>query len=370
MSNSEGYMMKIHRIIWRLPPHAGGMEQHALIISQLHALWGHQTTVFFEQGDVVENDLLRAVQLPGPKIRVKPEMLHEILVMFKYLKASYRFEKPDIIHTHGGLMMARMGAWFADYFGALHCHSLHGQLILGRFRNALWRYGMKGIDHVFCVSDAISKKLTELGCSSVSTRTSGFYKDVFYPLVVTEDGPPWKLVTVGRMSPLKGFGVLLECCRKLVASGLNFELSMIGDGPLKSEYQEYVSRYNLPVIFWGHLSSQEIASVLRQSHLFVLSSVDLKRQAEGTPTVLLEAMASGVPIVATITGGVANLIHNEINGLLVPPNDSVALASAINRLIADEPMRLKMKGTNVLCSERFTWECVAEEIISKYEDLL
>ena len=144
--------------------------------------------------------------------------------------------------------------------------------------------------------------------------------------------PGKRLLFVGRLAAVKGVPVLLEALRGLVARHPELHLTLIGDGPDRAGLERAAGQAGLAghVSFTGYLSQAAVAELLKQADLFVLPSF-----AEGVPVVLMEAMAAGLPVVATAVGGVGELVADGTSGLIVPPGDAGALAAAIDRLLAD-----------------------------------
>jgi glycosyltransferase involved in cell wall biosynthesis len=148
-----------------------------------------------------------------------------------------------------------------------------------------------------------------------------------------------KLLYTGRLSIEKGLSVLFESLKLLREAGRNYELTLVGDG-VDRERLEALARelaIDRHLVFAGYRSQDEVAEYLRGSDIFILPSF-----AEGVPVSLMEAMASGVPVVATNVGGVAELVESERTGLLVPPADSAALAQAIARYQDDHELRQRV----------------------------
>jgi glycosyltransferase involved in cell wall biosynthesis len=145
------------------------------------------------------------------------------------------------------------------------------------------------------------------------------------------------LVSVGRLDALKGHDTLVEAFRLLASSRPNIRLALVGDGRERGALEARVASAGLTarVSFIG--GTADVASYLRASDLFVLAS-----NTEGMPGALLEAMALGLPVVATSVGGTPEVVVDAVTGLLVPPRDSAALASAIGRLIDDPGLRCQM----------------------------
>ncbi len=144
------------------------------------------------------------------------------------------------------------------------------------------------------------------------------------------------LLFVGRLTAIKGVFVLLDALENVAETGAR--LTLIGDGPDRAALEAETRRRGLDVAFLGYRSQAEVAAALRDADALVLPSF-----AEGVPVVLMEAMASGRPVIATQVGGVSELVTPKA-GILVAPGNSEALASAIRSLAESPPAQRTAMG--------------------------
>ena len=151
-------------------------------------------------------------------------------------------------------------------------------------------------------------------------------------------GPP-HLLFVGRLSRVKGMAVLLEAFARILPRHPGTLLTLVGDGPERAALEAQARSLGVEqaVRFEGFLSQAAVAGQLAAAAVFVLPSF-----AEGLPVVLMEAMASRRPVVATRIAGVAELVEDGVGGFLVPPGDVEALADRLDRLLADPDLRVRM----------------------------
>lgn len=145
-----------------------------------------------------------------------------------------------------------------------------------------------------------------------------------------------KLLYTGRLAVEKGIPVLFESLRMLQAEGYEFELTMVGDGPDRGALQTMAHAMGIGnrVVFAGFASQEGVREHLRQSDMFILPSF-----AEGVPVSLMEAMACGVPVIATYVGGVAELVQDGETGQVVYPGDPISLKNAIVGYLNDPALR-------------------------------
>jgi glycosyltransferase involved in cell wall biosynthesis len=147
-----------------------------------------------------------------------------------------------------------------------------------------------------------------------------------------------RLFCAARLAPEKGLTFAIEALKCLVEEGYDLELRLAGDGPSKTALEALAARLNLAdrVRFLGFLSENEIINELQHSDLFVLPSF-----IEGLPVSAMEAMAIGVPVIATNIAGTGELVEHGKTGTLIRPSDVMALAKAIVKVIGDYEFRLR-----------------------------
>ena len=152
-----------------------------------------------------------------------------------------------------------------------------------------------------------------------------------------------RIISIGRLVAFKGFDYLIDACAELVRRGLEFTCEIIGDGPLRGDLEARIRKLNLSdrVHLLGSLSQAVVLEKLRSADVFALASVtDVQGASDVFPTVIIEAMAAARPVVSTRLAGIPeSIVHGE-TGLLVPPEDTMALAEALGRLIQDAKLRL------------------------------
>ena len=151
-------------------------------------------------------------------------------------------------------------------------------------------------------------------------------------------GQRFRIVSVGRLAKVKAHVMLLRAFALVYARVPNTELTIIGGGPELLALQQLARELATPVEFTGGLPNELVRNRVAASHCFALASF-----AEGVPVVLMEAMALGVPCVATRVMGVPELIEHGREGLLVAPGDPEAMAEAICRLIEEPALATQIR---------------------------
>jgi glycosyltransferase involved in cell wall biosynthesis len=150
--------------------------------------------------------------------------------------------------------------------------------------------------------------------------------------------PVRRIFCAARLSPQKGHAFLIRAMKSLVDQGHELELRLAGDGPTKEQLTGLANELGISdlIRFLGFLTEDEVIRELQDSDLFVLPSF-----VEGLPVSAMEAMAIGVPVIATNIAGTSELVEDGRTGLLVRPSDSGALADAVVRMINDYDFRLR-----------------------------
>jgi glycosyltransferase involved in cell wall biosynthesis len=156
---------------------------------------------------------------------------------------------------------------------------------------------------------------------------------------------PFMILCVGTLHEVKGQAYLIEACRKLQEREYNFECHFVGDGTDKESLVELVEQAGLSdkVRFHGRLTRDEIARLLLDADVLTAPSVPTSDgRREGIPVVLMEAMGSGVPVIASNLSGIPELVNDQLTGLLVPPRDATSLADALESYIKDPELRRRL----------------------------
>jgi len=180
-------------------------------------------------------------------------------------------------------------------------------------------------------------KVTVIHCG-VDTR-------LFRPGTAGRREGPLRVLCIGTLHEVKGQTYLIEACRVLAARGVSLACHLVGDGPDRRELARQAERAGIGdrVRFRGRLTQEEVREVLRGADVVAAPSVPTRSgRREGIPVALMEAMASGVPVVASRISGIPELVEDGEAGLLVEPGDAEGLAGALERLARDEALRRRL----------------------------
>jgi len=160
--------------------------------------------------------------------------------------------------------------------------------------------------------------------------------------------PPYQLLALGRLVEKKGFPVLLAACRYLAEWGVDFRLTLAGDGPQRRHLADLVQEYALGdrVVFLGHVPHNRVPELFRQADQFIMPCIVARHgDRDGLPNVILEALAFQVPVVATDVNGVNEAIIPGETGWLVPQQEPRLLAQAMWEALSD-PQEARRRARN------------------------
>jgi phosphatidylinositol alpha-mannosyltransferase len=187
------------------------------------------------------------------------------------------------------------------------------------------------------------------------------------PAVPREDDVP-TILYVGRFDPRKGLPELVEACTILARDGMPFRLLLVGDGALRGKIERMASRGPLQdrVRFEGRVGNDRLPAYYASADVFCSPA----RGGESFGLVLLEAMACGVPVVATDLPGYRTVVTPNLEGEIVAPRDAAGLAIGLGRVLRDPRYRAHLRAHGLEKARRFGWESVVDRLEAVYDSLL
>jgi sugar transferase (PEP-CTERM/EpsH1 system associated) len=268
----------------------------------------------------------------------------------------FRRERPHVVHTHawGTLLEGFVAARLARV--PFVVHGEHGTLQLRGYQARIQRWAWGRTNQVLSVSKKLSERMasaTGFAAERILTIQNGVDFSRFSPslreaarLELGLDADTLALGTVGRLVPVKDHASLIESFARLRDRGISFKGFIAGEGPLRADLEAQIASRGLGdhVTLLGQ--RRDIERIFAALDVFVLSS-----KSEGMSNTILEAMASGTPIVATNVGGAEELVEDGRTGVLVPRENSEVLADALARMAANAVRRRDMGVASRLKAE-------------------
>lgn len=315
--------------------------------------------------------------LPGLKFFLYPE-LSMALPRYFYIRQVMDDFRPQVIHLATELPVGLMGLKYALSRGCPLTASYHTNFPeyldyynLSVLEGLAWKYLSWFHSHMrinFCPSQATARLLSRQGFPNLSIMGRGIDDEGFSPGLRS---PEWRkswnipedcmlLLYVGRLAVEKELEVLVKACRYL--AGGPWRLMMVGDGPLRQELEQYRDER---IIFAGYRSGEELRRIYASADIFVFPS-----STETYGNVILEAMASGVPVVAPRAGGVQENLIEGYNGFYFDPHDAQGMAAAIKKLMDDPSLRRELGHNACRHGQSRTWKEVFGQVFDSYRQLI
>ena len=294
----------------------------------------------------------------------------DFLRLYQAIHVGMRLREKGLrhIHAHFAGMAARTAFWINEFFGVPYSFTAHANDIFAPrdFAISLPKL-IEGAAAVITVSDYAVRYLQERfpqSAEKIHRVYNGVELSRFSPTDFASVPPA--IVSVGRLIEKKGFSDLIRACALLHSRSRAFRCSIIGEGPLEESLREQIVTAGLEqfVELAGPKTQAEIASSLAHATLFALPCTrDADGGMDNLPTVIMEAMAAGLPVISTPLAGVPEMVDDGVNGMLVRERDPAALAAAIEGLL-DDPSRARQLGERgrQISQEKFSIETSVRQL--------
>jgi glycosyltransferase involved in cell wall biosynthesis len=385
--NSTTSPIPVLHIITRLI--IGGAQENTMLTAALLDPDRYAVDVISGPQTGSEGSLQEEVRARGIPLTIEPALVREIrpakdLLAVVRLARFIRRSRYAIVHTHSSKagVLGRWAAWLAGT--PIIVHTVHGwghherqHPLARRFYILLEQVTQRITDKLIVVSPRNIEKGLADGIATPAkyvTIRSGIELDRFRrparprEAVRAELGIPLDAPVVGtvtRLSPQKAPLDFVTATAQVAASRPNAHFVVVGDGPLRAEVESRVAAAGLAGRF--HLTGlrRDVPDLLHSFDVFALTSL-----WEGLPRVLIQAMAAGLPVVATAVDGSAEAVEDGVNGLLTPPGDPQALAAALLRLLGDPALAVQMGAAGQERAGEFGARKMVDDIAALYETLL
>ena len=296
----------------------------------------------------------------------------DFLRLYQAIYIGMRLRKAGLghLHAHFAGMAARTAYWVGQFFGIPYSFTAHANDIFAPrdFVVSLPKL-IDAAAAVVTVSDysaADLKARFPASAAKIHRVYNGLDFSRFHPPDPGSGIP--SIVSIGRLIEKKGFADLINACALLAASRRRgFLCEIIGEGPLEQTLRAQIAGADLGgcVRLVGPQTQAQIALRLAHATIFVLPCT---REPDGgmdnLPTVIMEAMAAGLPIISTPLGGIPEMVEHDVNGELVPERDPAAICAAMERMISD-PERARRLGDRgrQIARQKFSIETSARDLI-------
>ncbi|MEL9989896.1 MAG: glycosyltransferase family 4 protein [Thermoproteus sp.] len=347
---------------------------------------------------IYENDFMLRIPLRNPLslhldklLGKRKKILEELSFGFEVLKYLRNF---DIVHANT--------AW-AGYVIAIKKRELNNARLVYTCHNGLWTeekvhlgekviryvegYIMRKVDVVIALNNTMKRALVKkagISLEKVVTIPNGVDVEFYRPGIECSEVAQklslqgkYVVLFVGRISSEKGVHILLKALKilkdryglrdvkTLIVGPLSGTYGSSDISPYAKELMKYVRQEHLDVIFFGDADPTTLRKIYSCSHIFVLPSL-----FEAFPMVLLEAMASGLPVIGSRAGGIPDIIKDGVNGLLFEKGSPEDLAEKLSVLLTNDSLRREMgRESRRITEEKYSWQKVAEKILYTYKAL-
>lgn len=367
--------MRIVHVTGYYPPHLGGMEYRTRDLAEIFAKRGYPV-------EVITSDIGAKVdKVPSQKnLQIHYLKSFEVAhtpIMLGLFSKLFSLPKDAVLHLHvAHAFVAEITALVCKIRGLPYVAQIHldvaasgpAGFLLPFYKKFFLKYILRGANMITVLTEDYKKLISDkyaIRKNKIKVIPNGTYFKPA-PNQIHRLHKPIRLLFVGRLSVQKNIPLLLEALHICLNQyHLDLQLRIAGDGEKKGEILKLIKRLKLEkyVVMLGNVQPEKVQKLYHTSDIFILPSNE-----ESFGTVIIEAMACQVPVVATNIPAVRNIIKNEVNGLLVKQNPQ-AIAKAINMLINNQKLRKKLIHNGFEEVKKYSWETVTDEYENIYRKL-
>jgi len=405
--------MKIAFIVSEFP-----ILSETFILNQITGLLdlGHDVEIFAEKNpkerkmhsDIDKYQLMKRVHyfaMPYSKIMRILKAFYFLVINFhksplKILKSLNVFEYGKVALS---LRLLYLLIPFLDKnFDIIHCHfgpngitgtslkeiGINGKLVTTFHGNDMSSFIINNDNNIYKklflngdiflpISDYWKEKLIRLGCNKkkIIVHRMGINLEKFKFSERRKQHEEYiKILTVGRLVEKKGHEYAIKAIAKIVRKRRNIEYIIAGDGPLRNKLEDLILKLGIKsyIKFLGAVEQNEVLKLYQQAHIFILPSVTASNgDQEGIPVVLMEAQATGLPIISTYHTGIPEVVVDGKSGFLVPEKDVDALADKLEYLIEHPELWPEMgRYGRKFVEERYNIKKLNQQLVEIYQNLI
>lgn len=304
--------------------------------------------------------------------RFKTSKIPILRTVLYYIRSFFAVKKinPDIVHVQT-IFLALSGLMIKKFLHKPYVVYGRGSdvYLAWRFKNIISKPILKNADGVIVLTDDMKREIQKIWDRDVFVVPNGIdlarfenlsKEDIRSKLEIKDE----KIILfVGTLRPVKGVKYLIEAMKTITDKNKNTRLFLVGDGEERKYLENLVRTLNIEryVTFIGKVQNDKVPEYMTASDVFVLPSL-----SEGFPVTVVEAMASGLPIVATDVRGLPEIIKNDENGFLVEPKNPNRIAEKVLLLLEDDELRERISRNNKEEVIKYSWESVVEKLEKVY----
>jgi len=347
---------------------AGGVQVHVRQLAAELRTRGHRTTILAPGSQPSED---AGVRIVGRPVRV-PYRGTVAPISFspgawRRIRSAMRSFDPDLIHAHEPLtpstsMLAVLAAE-APVVATFHA-SLDRSRLMELAGPALRQVSGR-IDAAVAVSDAAASFVRRVVRGPMEIVPNGVdvraFSDPGRPVEGLPAGP--KILWVNRLDPQKGFEIMLRAFEQIASEVGEVHLLVAGDGRDRVLLRSLPGDLRSRILRLGTVAHEALPRYHAAADVFVSPATG----QESFGIVLVEAMAAGVPVVASDIEGYREVVRDGVDGLLIPPNDPNALAAAIRRVLSEPELAAALKAAGRSRAQAFSWQAVAPRLEAVYD---
>ena len=354
----------------------GGVISHISHLARQFTLMGHQVKILAPHSPSREEakdgsyiSLGRSVPVPygGSVARISLSVW-----LYRQVRSVLEREDFDVVHVHEPLAPL-LPLYALQFSRALNVGTFHAYYSSPRryiLTHPMLRHWFQKLHGHIAIAPHVSSQMSRFFPADYRIIPNGVDVDSFCqgapPFPHLKDGK-LNILFVGRLEKRKGLRYLLEAYGRLKWDFSDLRLIVVGPGPLDADCWRVLSERNLQdIVFVGTVPGNDLPRYYASADIFCAPATG--RESFGV--VLLEAMASGTPIVATQIPGYSAVVNYGQGALLVPPKSGEALAEAIASLLKDPQRRQQMAAAGMRAVSRYRWETVAGQVMDYYHSLL
>lgn len=360
--------MKIAIIVLYFPPNwLGGTEIATYNIARYLVMKGHEVHII----TLLDKQMQKIEMMEGfyvhHIIRHSRTPLISSALYFTSIFVNIKRICPDIIHCQS------LSAGWIPFLLKIFLKTPY--VIYGRgsdiytnyrFKNIILRLAIKNANSVIALTEDMKKEMNKIDRQDVFVIPNGITIDDYCensPNIIRRRDNEKIILFVGGLRSVKGVNYLICAMKDVIEKYPNARLILVGDGEERRNLENLADKLNLnqKITFVGNIPNKDVSKYMKEADIFVLPSL-----SEGFPVVILEAMASGLPIVTTKIRGIPEIVKEGINGFLVEPRSSKKIAEKVVFLLRNENVATSISENNKVDVKQYSWENVVKRLENIY----